>query len=106
MTSSTEAVRPKRKSPRSKATPRSRSVDARESGKPMAAMSSTLAVAKLPGEGASRSRRTKGVFTGRPYFADKRDASVEAPVTLTCWPSTARTASSNVFHAPGTRRPG
>ena len=35
-----------------------------------------------------------------------RPASVRAPATETCWPSTARTASSAPSTAPGTRRPG
>ena len=75
-------------------------------GKPMAAMSSTLASAKWPGEGASRFRFAKGVVNGCPYFVDRRPARVVAPTTLTCWPRTARTASSKVLHAPGTRNPG
>ena len=51
-------------------------------------------------------KRAKGVSNGSPKRAASRPARVVAPATLTCWPSTARTASSNTSHAPGTRRPG
>ena len=35
-----------------------------------------------------------------------RPSSVRAPRTVICWPTTARTASSNPSNAPGTRNPG
>jgi len=44
--------------------------------------------------------------TGSPKTATKRPASVVAPFTLTCWPITARIASSKPSKAPGTRSPG
>ena len=49
---------------------------------------------RAPGSG--RRRRARDQLLRRP----------RAPATLTCWPSTARTASSQPLHAPGTRIPG
>ena len=43
---------------------------------------------------------------GAPCSATSRAATVRAPATLTCWPSTARTAISWPSTWPGTRRPG
>ena len=64
------------------------------------------AAASASGVGARRASGAKGVSTGSPKRAASRPASVVAPATLICWPSTARTASSNTSHAPGTRSPG
>ena len=44
--------------------------------------------------------------SGSPKRAASRPASVLAPRTVTCWPSTARTATSKGSQAPGTRSPG
>ena len=44
--------------------------------------------------------------SGRPWRATSFPARPTAAATVICWPSTARTASSNPSHAPGTRRPG
>ena len=43
---------------------------------------------------------------GGPCCAASRPANVRAAATETCWPSTARTASSNPSKLPGTRSPG
>lgn len=44
--------------------------------------------------------------SGRPWASARRPATVRAPATDTCWPITARTASSSPSTAPGARRPG
>ena len=45
-------------------------------------------------------------MSGFPSWSTRRPASVRAPLTDTCWPSTARNASSAPSTTPGTRRPG
>ena len=47
-----------------------------------------------------------GWASGRPWARVSRAATVRAPATLTCWPSTARTAISLPSTWPGTRSPG
>ena len=53
------------------------------------------------GDGAVGDRRAAS-----PAVATMRPATVRAPATETCWPTTARTAVSNGSTLPGTRRPG
>ena len=53
-----------------------------------------------------RDRRRPGSRAARRAAATSRAASVRAPATLTCWPSTARTSSSVPSGCPGARRPG
>ena len=47
-----------------------------------------------------------GCVRRRPQSMTSRAASVAAPLSETCWPSTARIASSWASTWPGTRRPG
>ena len=47
-----------------------------------------------------------GCSSGSPYALTSRAASVAAPASETCCPSTARIASSSGSATPGTRRPG
>ena len=47
-----------------------------------------------------------GCASGSPYAATSRAASVAAPASETCCPSTARIASSSGSTTPGTLRPG
>ena len=56
--------------------------------------------------GDSRSSPGKGVSTGSPSAAASRPATVVAALTLTCCPSTTRTAASKASKAPFTRSPG
>ena len=53
------------------------------------------------GQPVDRARRA-----ARRTRAVSRAAAVRAAATVTCWPSTARTASSSPSTCPGTRRPG
>ena len=46
-----------------------------------------------------------GVASGVPKRSTSRVVSVRAAATVTCWPRTARTASSKPSSVPGTRRP-
>ena len=68
-------------------------------------IASPLAAASAEGVGNSRSSPGMGVATGSPNACTSRAPSVRAAATVTCWPSTARTASSNPSSAPGTRTP-
>ncbi len=74
-------------------------------------------MAKAPGSRAASSASAAGVGkrwviapsapgSGSPAACTSRPATVRAPGTETCWPITARTASSKPSAAPGTRRPG
>ena len=58
------------------------------------------------GAGKARCTSVQGVATSLPKRSTRRRASVRAPATVTCWPSTARTASSKPSTLPGRRRPG
>ena len=80
-------------------------VAARAPGMPSFASSSTLARASSAAVGKTRSSPGPS-STARPKRAASRPASVVAAFTVTCWPSTARTAVSNGSNAPGTRSPG
>ena len=74
-------------------------------------------MAKAPGSRSASSTSAAGVGkrwvivpsgpgSGSPAACTSRPATVRAPGTETCWPMTARTASSKPSAAPGTRRPG
>ena len=73
---------------------------------PCRAIASTLAAANVSGVGDRCTSSAKGVAMGDPNAPVSRLASVDAALTVTCCPSTARTASSNPSKAPGTRKPG
>ena len=64
------------------------------------------ATASGVGKTCVRPGRAAPFGSGRPHSTTSRPASVRAPATEICWPRTARTATSNGSHAPGTRRPG
>src|SRR5205814_1735637 len=78
-------------------------VAARARGRPIEASSASASAA---GAGKRCVRPSFARSTGVPKARTSRPASVVAPRTVTCWPSTARTASSKASHAPGTRNPG
>ena len=62
--------------------------------------------ASASGLGKSRVTVPCGVTSEAPAAATRRPATVRAPATETCWPITARTASSKPSTVPATRRPG
>ena len=68
-------------------------------------MSAGSAAASTAALGNSRSSPVKGVAMGAPKRCTRRWHSVRAAATLTCWPSTTRTAVSKPSQLPGRRMP-
>ena len=67
---------------------------------------SRFAPARFAGPGKRSVRPSVPPAIAIPALSTSRRASVQPAATLTCWPSTARTAHSNTSHAPGMRSPG
>ncbi|MNN40876.1 hypothetical protein D3C81_1549650 [compost metagenome] len=81
-------------------------VAARERGMPRVARS---APSRCPGSGKTWVRPAgwpSSTCKGGPWCATSLPASLIAALTVICWPSMARTASSKPSQPPGTRSPG
>ena len=72
---------------------------------PSVPSASLLAAASAAGVGNNRLSSGHGVTMNSPKRSTRRCACRQPACTVTCWPSTARTASSCPSSAPGTRRP-
>ena len=101
--------RPRPRAPAGRAAPRRPRARAPASARDRAEVSPSperSAPATAAGEGNRCVRPSVGRASFVPARSTSRVASVRPASTLTCCPSTARTAHSNASHAPGTRRPG
>ena len=74
------------------------------SGRSLAVPPSFAAQARAPAERSCVRPSAAPSATRSPNAPTIRPSIVRAPATLICWPMTARTASSNPSHVPGTRK--